>query len=198
MKRTNFTKRIISLIVIICLALSLSGCDLLSSNDQVTDSVRGFLNAVKEDDVVSAKSHLLYADDYGTLTTIAKNVGLDQQKMDNFLNRYTDIEFTIESDKQTDDTNVRVVFVNLVVPDYSQSFSEYLQSFDPTLSDEENLKLMMETLAGSTPTQVNKAVAVTVTKQGDQWLIDSREKNFELYNAISGNLLQSLQSYTGV
>lgn len=183
---------LILIAVIMCFALA--GCSSLSIFNSGADAqavVEGFLSAVSKDDTDKAKTFLVEPNSFETLSSVSRQLGMNEDKTKKFVDQYTDFDFSVEK-TVTENADKASVLVLMTVPDYSAAFAEGLNSVNQGMNSGQALKTIVEKMADTKPETVEKAVAVTVVKNGDNWLIDYSNNNIELLNALNGNVLNAL------
>lgn len=154
--------------------------------------VNDFLSAVSKDDSEKAKACLVDPNEFESLTTVAKNMGLDEQKTKKFVDEYTSIKYSVEKTVKGSDDNQSTVMLFMTVPDYSSAFTQGLSDINDTMTPGQALKIIIEKMADSQPAALQKAIAVNVVKKDDKWLIDYSNNNVELLNAVNGNVMNAL------
>ena len=110
----------------------------------------------------------------------------------NMIVQYTSIKYSIEKSVKGNDASRSTVMVFMTVPDYSAAFAKGISETNNGMNSGQALKVIIEKMADTKPETVNKAVAVSVVKSGEDWLIDYSNNNIELVNAINGNVLNAL------
>lgn len=188
-------KSIILIFTMLAFGAMLTGCSSLSVFDSGSEAeavVDEFLTAVSKDDTDRAKACLVDASEYESLTGIARQLGMDEEKTKKFADQYTSIKFSIEKTEKGSDNTKATVMVFMTVPDYSASFAKGLSETYDGMNSGQAMKAIVEKMADTKPETVHKAVAVAVVKNGDKWLIDYSNNNIELLNAINGNILNAL------
>lgn len=183
------------LILAVMTALLLTGCSALSSiggDKDAESAVKGFLSAVSKDDGDKAKTYLVNPNEFESLTTVAKSMGLDETKTKKFVDQYTSIKYSIEKSVKGSDANQMTVMVFMTIPDYSEAFAQGIKATDDNMNSGQALRVIIEKMADAKPVTVQKAVAVNVVQKDDKWLIDYSNNNIELLNAINGNVLNAL------
>lgn len=191
-------KRIKSIILIFAMfafGAVLMGCSSLSifnSGSEAEAVVKEFLTAVSKDDSDKAKACLVNPSEYESLTSVARQLGMDEEKTKKFVDQYTSIKFSIEKTEKGSDNSKATVMVFMTVPDYSAAFAQGLSETSDGMNSGQAMKAIVEKMADTKPETVHKAVAVAVVKNGEEWLIDYSNNNIELLNAINGNILNAL------
>lgn len=173
----------------------LTGCSSLNvfkGGSEAEEVVKEFLSAVSKDDSDRAKACLVSPNEYESLTTVARQLGMDGEKTKKFSDQYTSIKFSIQKTEKEGDGNKASVMVFMTVPDYSNAFAQGLSQTNDSMNSGQAMRIVIEKMADTKPETVHKAVAVAVVKNGDKWLIDYSNNNIELLNAINGNVLNAL------
>lgn len=177
------------------MCLVITGCSsfsLFNSGAEAEAVVKQFLSAVSKDDSDKAKACLVNPNEYESLTSVARSLGMDEEKTKKFADQYTSIDYSIEKTMKGSDANKATVMVFMTVPDYSSAFAQGLSETTNDMNSTQALKVVVEKMADTKPETVEKAVAVAVVKSGDNWLIDYSNNNIELLNSINGNVLNAL------
>lgn len=183
------------LILAVMTGFLLTGCSALSvfgGDKDAEGTVKGFLSAVSKDDGDKAKTYLVNPNEYESLTTVAKSMGLDETKTKKFVDQYTSIKYSVEKSVKGSDANQMTVMVFMTIPDYSEAFAQGIKATDDNMNSGQALRVIIEKMADAKPVTVQKAVAVNVVQKDDKWLIDYSNNNIELLNAINGNVLNAL------
>lgn len=188
-------EKIIFICIVSAMCIALAGCSSISlfkEGEGGEDVVKQFLSAVAKDDSDKARACLVNPSEYESLTTVAKRLGMDEEKTKKFTDQYTSIKYSIEKSVKGNDASRSTVMVFMTVPDYSAAFAKGISETNNGMNSGQALKVIIEKMADTKPETVNKAVAVSVVKSGEDWLIDYSNNNIELVNAINGNVLNAL------
>lgn len=172
--------------------LLLSGCN--AGTDEAAQAVESFLNAIAQDDIVKAREFVNDPDALASIPTLARELGLPDDKVKRLSQQFTDIKYTVGATSKTEDGSGAVVVVTLTIPDYAPIAKASLLKHQAA-EDTAALAGMVTDMADQTPDKVKKSAAVTLVKQGEKWIIDLSGNNLELLNCIYGNIQSALLPY---
>ena len=152
------------------------------------DTVNSFFDAIKNDDLNRAKQYVMNGQELSTVLSVAKELKLDEDALLSFSGSFKAITYNILSAKE-EETKTAVT-VELSIPDYSKALEKSIKESDKKLDKNELQKNIIKSMSAQTPEYIDKTITVYLYKVNDKWLID--ESDFELLNAINGNIINVL------
>lgn len=193
----------LSLIIILFLFTS---CNQFKSDSPPPETVvDSFLQALQKQDYASIKSY--YSENMDNMANFRNQIEEISPKVANELfNKLADFSYTIDN-VTLDSTDSSKATVNTTIlaydlgPTFEQMVLDYIQSdikmtFDGAKSEEiiKNAEsLIITELQQATQTFSTPAI-IHLSKEKDQWKLDKISENLPLLNALSGNIIFTLDT----
>lgn len=189
----------ISILLIFCL----TSCS-KQETENPGETVVNFLNALQQQNYASAKAY--YSENLDNLPNFRNKIEAISPAVANELfNKLADFSYTIKKvEIDPNDKNKASVTVSLQCYDLGSAFQniilDYLKTdlemtFDGA-KDEEIIQKAEETiLADISKSEKNfrQAIIIALTKEDDVWKLDKISENRELLNALSGNIINTIE-----
>ncbi len=189
----------ISILLIFCL----TSCS-KQETENPGETVVNFLNALQQQNYASAKAY--YSENLDNLPNFRNKIEAISPAVANELfNKLADFSYTIKNvEIDPNDKNKASVTVSLQCYDLGSAFQniilDYLKTdlemtFDGA-KDEEIIQKAEETiLADISKSEKNfrQAIIIALTKEDDVWKLDKISENRELLNALSGNIINTIE-----
>ena len=189
----------ISILLIFCL----TSCS-KQETENPGETVVNFLNALQQQNYASAKAY--YSENLDNLPNFRNKIEAISPAVANELfNKLADFSYTIKKvEIDPNDKNKASVTVSLQCYDLGSAFQniilDYLKTdlemtFDGA-KDEEIIQKAEETiLADIAKSEKNfrQAIIIALTKEDDVWKLDKISENRELLNALSGNIINTIE-----
>ncbi len=189
----------ISILLIFCL----TSCS-KQETENPGETVVNFLNALQQQNYASAKAY--YSENLDNLPNFKNKIEAISPAVANELfNKLADFSYTIKKvEIDPNDKNKASVTVSLQCYDLGSAFQniilDYLKTdlemtFDGA-KDEEIIQKAEETiLADIAKSEKNfrQAIIIALTKEDDVWKLDKISENRELLNALSGNIINTIE-----
>ncbi len=189
----------ISILLIFCL----TSCS-KQETENPGETVVNFLNALQQQNYASAKAY--YSENLDNLPNFRNKIEAISPAVANELfNKLADFSYTIKKvEIDPNDKNKASVTVSLQCYDLGNAFQniilDYLKTdlemtFDGA-KDEEIIQKAEETiLADIAKSEKNfrQAIIIALTKEDDVWKLDKISENRELLNALSGNIINTIE-----
>ena len=189
----------ISILLIFCL----TSCS-KQETENPGETVVNFLNALQQQNYASAKAY--YSENLDNLPNFRNKIEAISPAVANELfNKLADFSYTIKKvEIDPNDKNKASVTVSLQCYDLGSAFQniilDYLKTdlemtFDGA-KDEEIIQKAEETiLADISKSEKNfrQAIIIALTKEDDVWKLDKISENRELLNALSSNIINTIE-----
>ncbi|WP_410495188.1 hypothetical protein QTL86_13790 [Cellulosilyticum sp. ST5] len=191
------------LLIFILLIFCLTSCS-KQETENPGETVVNFLNALQQQNYASAKAY--YSENLDNLPNFKNKIEAISPAVANELfNKLADFSYTIKKvEIDPNDKNKASVTVSLQCYDLGSAFQniilDYLKTdlemtFDGA-KDEEIIQKAEETiLADIAKSEKNfrQAIIIALTKEDDVWKLDKISENRELLNALSGNIINTIE-----
>ncbi len=191
------------LLIFILLIFCLTSCS-KQETENPGETVVNFLKALQQQNYASAKAY--YSENLDNLPNFKNKIEAISPAVANELfNKLADFSYTIKKvEIDPNDKNKASVTVSLQCYDLGSAFQniilDYLKTdlemtFDGA-KDEEIIQKAEETiLADISKSEKNfrQAIIIALTKEDDVWKLDKISENRELLNALSGNIINTIE-----
>lgn len=168
------------------------------------ETVVNFLNALQQQNYASAKAY--YSENLDNLPNFKNKIEAISPSVANELfNKLADFSYTIKKvEIDPNDKNTASVTVSLQCYDLGDAFEniilDYLKTdlemtFDGA-KDEEIIQKAEETILADiskSEKTFRRTIIIALTKEEDTWKLDKISENRELLNALSGNIINTIE-----
>ncbi len=191
------------LLIFILLIFCLTSCS-KRETENPGETVVNFLNALQQQNYASAKAY--YSENLDNLPNFKNKIEAISPAVANELfNKLADFSYTIKKvEIDPNDKNKASVTVSLQCYDLGSAFQniilDYLKTdlemtFDGA-KDEEIIQKAEETILADiskSEKTFRQAIMIALTKEDDVWKLDKISENRELLNALSGNIINTIE-----
>ncbi len=191
------------LLIFILLIFCLTSCS-KQETENPGETVVNFLNALQQQNYASAKAY--YSENLDNLPNFKNKIEAISPAVANELfNKLADFSYTIKKvEIDPNDKNKASVTVSLQCYDLGSAFQniilDYLKTdlemtFDGA-KDEEIIQKAEETILADiskSEKTFRQAIMIALTKEDDVWKLDKISENRELLNALSGNIINTIE-----
>ncbi|ADZ82508.1 DUF4878 domain-containing protein [Cellulosilyticum lentocellum] len=191
------------LLIFILLIFCLTSCS-KQETEKPGETVVNFLNALQQQNYASAKAY--YSENLDNLPNFKNKIEAISPAVANELfNKLADFSYTIKKvEIDPNDKNKASVTVSLQCYDLGSAFQniilDYLKTdlemtFDGA-KDEEIIQKAEETILADiskSEKTFRQAIMIALTKEDDVWKLDKISENRELLNALSGNIINTIE-----
>lgn len=196
-------KKYLLIFISILLIFCLTSCS-KQETENPGETVVNFLNALQQQNYASAKAY--YSENLDNLPNFKNKIEAISPAVANELfNKLADFSYTIKKvEIDPNDKNKANVTVSLQCYDLGSAFQniilDYLKTdlemtFDGA-KDEEIIQKAEETILADiskSEKTFRQAIIIALTKEDDVWKLDKISENRELLNALSGNIINTIE-----